>query len=151
MEHLFNIILIALFCTGWVTILGKGMILGKLGERINKLPKWIGKPLGGCVPCAASIVGSVAYILLIVLKSPLAYYVVYIVASVIVNQMLWFFTKYLILKTKEQEALLEIRNKQLEALNRSTLAINSRLKTSINSTITDGKDKLAKTRNEDNN
>jgi hypothetical protein len=41
--------------------LGPGMILGSLGDWMEKWPKWLSKPLGLCPPCMASVYGTTVY------------------------------------------------------------------------------------------
>lgn len=121
MEHLGNILLISLFCVGWGTLLDEGMLLEKLDKQLQKLPKMLYKPLGGCVPCSASIVGLAAYFLLFYI--PYGKIVVYLVSAVAVNQLFVFAKGYLMIATEEKALVYETRLQQKESIEK--LKVNS--------------------------
>lgn len=137
MEHLGNILLISLFCVGWGTLLDEGMLLEKLDKQLQKLPKMLYKPLGGCVPCSASIVGLAAYFLLFSLENRVSFYLpngkliliqygkiaIYLVSAVAVNQIFWFVKSYLMVATSEKEIVYETRLQQKESIEK--LKVNS--------------------------
>lgn len=106
-----TLILISTFCVGWFIIIQEGMLLEDLGKKISKLPKLIRKPLGDCVPCAASIVGGVCYFLLS--SIPYGYVLVLIVSAVAVNSIVYNIIMYLSNRAEEAGLMAEIRNKQI--------------------------------------
>lgn len=53
-----ELIIIALVCNGISFATNEGMILYKVDKFLEKLPKFIYKPLIGCVNCMASIWGT---------------------------------------------------------------------------------------------
>lgn len=89
-----QLILISFFCVGWITLLQEGMILERLGEKIDNMGFW-GKPLGGCVPCSASIVGLIGYILLNYV--PFGEIAVIIIGVVGLNKIIWFYIEDIVL------------------------------------------------------
>lgn len=121
MEHLGNILLISLFCVGWGTLLDEGMLLEKLDKQLQKLPKMLYKPLGGCVPCSASIVGLAAYFLLFYI--PFGKIIVYLVSAVAINQLFVFAKGYLMIATEEKALVYETRLQQKESIEK--LKVNS--------------------------
>ncbi len=109
MNHLINIILISLFCCGWVKVISKDMIFEFIGIGLAKLPKVINKPLGGCVPCSASIIGTVGYFILIfanIIHYSIALHLFYCISCMIVNLIIWFLMEYLVISV-------QIKRKQL--------------------------------------
>lgn len=110
MKTILDILTISLFCVGWVTLLTPGMLLEKLDDQLKKLPKWIYKPLGGCVPCSASIVGLTAYALLYYV--PYGRIAVILVAAVGVNVILWFLKDLIIVSLEEKKEILKVRKAQ---------------------------------------
>lgn len=87
---------------GWCRLIGKGMLLEILGNYLDTLPKLIAKPLGRCIPCSASFVGTVGYILLILgghATYSLPIHFVYMIACVNLNSLIWFITEFFIIFT----------------------------------------------------
>ena len=105
MTHLTNILLISLFCVGWCRLLRPEMILENLGYFIERyFGRYLGKPFGLCVPCSASVIGSFAYLLLIlanVTKYSVWMHIFYMVACVNLNPIIWFLTEILITFTNK--------------------------------------------------
>jgi len=114
MNHLTNILLISVFCLGWCRLLRPEMLFEKLGNNIKLLPELINKPLGLCVPCSASAIGTIAYFLLILgnlTTYNLFWHIVYMVCSVGLNIILWFLSESLII-------FVQVKRKELEKLNK---------------------------------
>lgn len=105
----------SLFCVGWCRLTMKGMLFEKLGLWMDlNLPIWLSKPLGGCIPCSASLIGSVAYLVIIyIIKSQYNFFehIFYCIITVGLNMIFWFATENMVL-------LLQIRKKQLEQMNK---------------------------------
>ena len=67
-EVYFFAILSAAFSLLYNYIIAEGEILEFLGKAIDKLPKWIGKPLGGCIFCQnfwTTLIGALAVVYLL--------------------------------------------------------------------------------------
>ena len=115
MNHLINIILISLFCVGWCRLLRPEMLLENIGYFIERyLGKFWSKPFGLCVPCSASVIGTVAYLVIIyIIKSQYNFFehIFYCIITVGLNMIFWFATENMVL-------LLQIRKKQLEQMNK---------------------------------
>ena len=119
---LIQLILIGFFCLGWSILISKGMILEKLGEKIEslrgegrgKFSKWIAKPLGACVPCSSSIVGLTAYLLLNYV--PYGVVVVLLVSAVALNYLLQNMIEYSSQLTEDMEFKLVPRRNQAEMI-----------------------------------
>ncbi|MBL0304263.1 MAG: hypothetical protein IPQ23_21675 [Cytophagaceae bacterium] len=105
MSHLINILLISLFCVGWCRLLRPEMLLENLGYFIERyFGRFWGKPFGLCVPCSSSVIGSIAYLLLIVsgfTQYSIWMHIFYMVACVNLNPMIWFLTEFLIIFTNK--------------------------------------------------
>lgn len=56
-----RMLLAALVIVGIWTALGKDMILDRVGEWLETLPHWLGKPLGLCPPCMSSVYGTTVW------------------------------------------------------------------------------------------
>lgn len=55
---------LSLFCHGLFVLFSPGFIFGGAGDLLEeKLPKWLFKPLIGCVTCMASVWGTLGYLL----------------------------------------------------------------------------------------
>lgn len=108
MNHLINILLISLFCVGWCRLLSPEMILENLGYIFELLPRWINKPLGLCVPCSGSLIGTIGYLFVMDKYNPFENFF-YCICLVGVNPIIWFLTELLIIfkqvKLKELENL----------------------------------------------
>ena len=103
MEHLSTILLMSLFCCGWCLVISPGMLLSFFYEHFQALPYKMGKPLGLCVPCSASFVGTNAYLLLVVLgqtKFSVTNWIFYVVSCAYVNYLLWFLGKKMLKESK---------------------------------------------------
>lgn len=100
MTHLFNILLISLFCVGWCRLLRPEMLLENLGYFIERyFGRFWGKPFGLCVPCSSSVIGSIAYFLLILsgfTQYSIWIHIFYMVSCVNLNPIIWFLTEFLI-------------------------------------------------------
>lgn len=61
---LFTLVLFlsAIFINGFYNIIQKGMVFGFWETWIIKLPKWLYKPLGGCITCLSSIFGTICWL-----------------------------------------------------------------------------------------
>lgn len=121
MNHLINIFLISLFCIGWCRLLMPGMILDNLGYSLEYyLGKFWSKPFGLCIPCSASVIGSIAYFTLI--KIGVAEYSVfthlfYCISSVGLNLILWFISEILVFSYYIKKHELEKLNNPCKCLN----------------------------------
>jgi len=51
----------SLLIVGVWNAFGKGMILDKAGDWLEKTSPWIGKPFGLCPPCMASVYGTACW------------------------------------------------------------------------------------------
>lgn len=109
MIHLINILLISLFCVGWCRLLRPEMLLENLGYFIERyFGKFWSKPFGLCVPCSASVIGTVAYLLLILANftNYIAWnHVFYMVVCVNLNTLIWFLTEsavIFVIKTRKE-------------------------------------------------
>ena len=119
---LIQLILISFSCLGWSILISKGMILEKLGDKIEslrgegkgKFSKWIAKPLGACVPCSSSIVGLTAYLLLN--HVPYGFVVVLLVSAVALNYLLQNMIEYSSQLTEDMEFKLVPRRNQAEII-----------------------------------
>lgn len=114
MNHIINIVLISLFCIGWCRLLMPGMILDNFGYFLEKyLGKYWSKPFGLCIPCSASLIGSFAYLLLILANVTIYNFwnhIFYCVSAVGMNLILWFVSEILVYTY-------HIKKKQFEDLN----------------------------------
>jgi len=114
MNHLVNILLISMFCVGWCRLLKPEMLLENLSYIIELFPRWINKPLGLCVPCSASAIGTIGYFLLILsgfTSYNIFWHLVYMVSCVGLNIILWFLSESLII-------FVQVKRKELEKLNK---------------------------------
>jgi len=114
MNHLVNILLISMFCVGWCRLLKPEMLLENLSYIIELFPRWINKPLGLCVPCSASVIGTIGYFLLILsgfTSYNIFWHLVYMVSCVGLNIILWFLSESLII-------FVQVKRKELEKLNK---------------------------------
>ncbi len=97
MGHLINILLISMFCVGWCRLIKPEMLLENIGHFLEYyLGKFWSKPFGLCIPCSASVVGTLAYLLLIlanVTKYSIWGHLFYMVACVNLNTLIWFLTE----------------------------------------------------------
>jgi len=103
-----------MFCVGWCRLLKPEMLFESLGNYLGLLPKLINKPLGLCIPCSASVIGTIAYFLLIlgnITTYNLFWHVVYMVSCVGMNIILWFLSESLII-------FVQFKRKELEKLNK---------------------------------
>ena len=105
MIHLINILLISLFFFLFFRLLRLEMLFVNLGYFIERyFGRFFGKPFGLCVPCSASVIGSIAYLLLIVsgfTQYSIWMHIFYMVACVNLNPILWFLTEFLIIFTNK--------------------------------------------------
>jgi len=114
MNHLINILLISMFCVGWCRLLIPSMILESFGNWLRTKHEWVQKPLGTCIPCSASVIGTIAYFLLILAdftRYNLFWHIVYMVSCVGLNIILWFLSESLII-------FVQVKRKELEKLNK---------------------------------
>lgn len=116
MGQIQNIILISLFCCGWYGVTQPNMILFRLGQLRDRLPAWAAKPLGSCVPCSASGIGSVAYLLVMHGNYSLITWIVYIMAAAYMNSLLWFTYTAVYERTQELRSLQGLRFSQHQAI-----------------------------------
>lgn len=112
MKDITNILIISAFCLGWVSLLKPNMLLAVVGEWLGRLPSWINKPLGLCVPCSASAVGSIGYLLMMAGNYSLRTWVIYIIATVFVNQLLYWVMAVSYERTEEIRFIRHIRQLQ---------------------------------------
>lgn len=144
---LVQLVLISFFCLGWSIIISKGMILEKLGEKIEslrdegsgKFSKWIAKPLGACVPCSSSIVGLTAYLLLNHVQY--GFVVVLLVSAVALNYLLQNLIEYSSQLTEDMEFKLVPRRNQAEMIER----LKGQNKVECKKGCGDGKENSSKT------
>ena len=109
MNHLINILLISMFCVGWCRLIKPEMLLDNVGYFIERyLGKFWSKPFGLCVPCSASVIGTIAYLLLIlanVTKYSIWNHLFYMVSCVNLNTLIWFLTEcavIFVIKTRKE-------------------------------------------------
>lgn len=88
------------------------MILFKVGDMLDRFPDWIAKPLGACVPCSASGIGTIAYLLVMHGDYSLRTWAIYIISAAFVNSLLWFAYTAVYERTQEIRQIQEIRSRQ---------------------------------------
>lgn len=111
-----NILIISSFCLGWHLITRSEMLLEKVGVWLDRLPKWIGKPLGACVPCCASIIGSIGYLLVYSGNYNIKTWVLTIMACAFVNSALWFWYQKNLQTTLDKRFIIKMRKAQYNAM-----------------------------------
>jgi len=109
MNHLINILLISMFCVGWCRLIKPEMLLENVGHFLEYyFGKFWSKPFGLCVPCSASVIGTIAYFLLILANFTnynVWNHLFYMVASVNLNTLIWFLTEsavIFVIKTRKE-------------------------------------------------
>lgn len=112
MKDITNILIISCFCLGWVSLLRPGMLLDVVGEWLERLPSWVNKPLGLCVPCSASIPGTIGYLLVMSGSYSLRTWVIYILAAVFVNQLLYWLMAMAYERTEDIRFIRRLRSQQ---------------------------------------
>ena len=116
MNHLINILLISFFCVGWCRLLMPGMLLENFGYFIEKhLGKFCSKPFGLCIPCSASLIGSIAYLLLIlgnITNYNIWNHIFYCISATGLNLILWFVSEILVFSYHIKKIQLEEINKR---------------------------------------
>lgn len=64
MSVVIEIFILALFCNGMYQTFEEGMIFHAWGRLLQKMPAFVGKPLGLCPYCMASVYGLVGHFIL---------------------------------------------------------------------------------------
>jgi len=73
------------------------MLLEKVGLYISTLPNLIKKPLGDCVPCSASVIGTIGYVLLVKYEYNFIDNIFICICCVNLNILIWFLTEKLVI------------------------------------------------------
>ena len=124
MNHLISVLLISMFCVGWCRLIKPEMLLDNVGHFIERyLGKFWSKPFGTCIPCSASVIGSIGYFILSISgfkeysfldysfefisfdDYSLKFHIFYMVACVNLNTLIWFLTEsavIFVIKTRKE-------------------------------------------------
>ncbi len=88
LNFIFGLVILGLWCSALRIATESGMILERVCDYAERLPKWLFKPLIGCVFCMASIHGTVLYFTYF--NIGLIYWPLFCICGIAVNGFVYF-------------------------------------------------------------